>query len=181
MQTLHVIVAHSVCQSRTVKLNLPREMFCSLVEQWRRTIADDGVAWRHPRLSPAVARSSTFRTRRCPQRFEPDGIHDYPCMLTSITISRTHDMHRSISQPLLLRSYVLCLCVQGQGTAWSRALSCAGRFVVGLDISECAFVHRPPVLCFYIHQIVFGTHDMLVRTKFALFRSSDSSALSSRQ
>jgi len=56
--TCIVAQAHSVCQSRTVKLNLPREMFCSLVEQWRRTIADDGVAWRHPRLSPAVANVS---------------------------------------------------------------------------------------------------------------------------
>ncbi|OQU90638.1 hypothetical protein SORBI_3001G016050 [Sorghum bicolor] len=131
------------------------------------------MAWRGG-IHDYRRRWPTFRTRRCTSMWSP-------CMLTSITISRTHDMHRSISQPLLLRSYVLCLCVQGHGTAWSRALSCAGRFVVGLDISECAFVHRPPVLCFYIHQIVFGTHDMLVRTKFALFRSSDSSALSSRQ
>ncbi|KAG0546701.1 hypothetical protein BDA96_01G016900 [Sorghum bicolor] len=99
------------------------------------------------------------------------GIHDYrrrwptfrtrrctstwsPCMLTSITISHMTCIDRYLSR-------------------------CC--FVVGLDISECAFVHRPAVLCFCIHQIVFVMHDMIVRTRFALFRSSDSSALSSRQ
>jgi len=80
-----------------------------------------------------------------------------------------HLTHASIDISAAAASIVLC--VQGHDVV---ALSGAGRFVVGLDISEAA-IHkarqvrrRAPfsalcraVLCFCIHQIVFG--DMILR------------------
>lgn len=94
-----------------------------------------------------------------------------------------HLTHASIDISAAAASIVLC--VQGHDVV---ALSGAGRFVVGLDISEAAihkarqvrrrapfsallgrvngnsmYVHHRAVLCFCIHQIVFGMHDMILR------------------